>query len=671
MAKKNKYDNESITSLKGADRVRKRPSVIFGSDSLEGCEHAFFEILSNSIDEAKEGYGSVIDVVKYDDGSYSVEDFGRGIPLDFNKGENRFNWELVYEELYAGGKYDNNNGGDYEYSLGLNGLGACATQYASEFFDVEVHREGKLYTLHFEKGANVGGLKKTRDKASNPMTGTFQRWKPDLDVFTDIDISDEFLKLTLKRQAIINPGITFNLTVEGGYHSSVDDSDELHFSYCYPEGILGYVKELAHDTSITTPYTFSGVGQGKDREDKPEYKIKFDIAFAFTNDEPVIRYFHNSSFLENGGSPDKAVKAAFVAVVDDQIRSQNLYKASEDKITFSDIEDSLTLFSNSFSTQTSYANQTKKAISNKFIQAFMTTEIKEKLTIWFIENKFDSDKAIAQILANKRSRETAEKQRLIVKKKLMGNTETIGNKPAKFVDCRTKDKARREIFICEGDSAAGAIKLGRDAEFQAIMPIRGKILNCLKASVDQIFRSEIITDLIRILGCGVEVRNKHAKDLNNFDLKNLKWNKVIIATDADEDGFQIRTLVLTMIYTLMPMLIEEGYVYIAQTPLYEITYHKSKDNTETYFAFDEAEKNRYVKDKNPAKIKLERSKGLGENEPDMMNLTTLNPATRKLIKVSPEDADIMKESFELFLGNNVARRKEYIEANGYKYADQY
>lgn len=654
MSNKNTYNNDSIELLKGADRVRLKPSVIFGSDSLEGCEHSFFEILSNSIDEAKDGYGEKIIVRRLKDNTIEVQDFGRGIPLDYNNTEERYNWELVFCELYAGGKYKKNES-NYEFSLGLNGLGACATQYASEFFKVKVIRDGFEYNLSFEKGENIGGLKKTPTKEKT--TGTIQTWKPDIEVFTDINIPLDFYKSTLKRQAIINSGITFLLYDE--------ESDET-FSYYYENGILDYINELDNGSGLTLPLLFDGEGVGRDRNDRNDYKVKASIAFCFNN-SPLIEYYHNSSWLELGGSPDKAVKNAFVSVFDKELKQRNKYNKGESKISFSDIEDSLILICNSFSTETSYANQTKKAINNKFIQDFITELIKEKLTIWFIENKADGDKALAQVLANKRSRESAEKQRLTVKKKLMGSID-INNRVKKFVDCRSKDKNRRELFIVEGDSALGSVKLGRDAEFQAIMPIRGKILNCLKADINTILKSDIITDLIRVLGCGIDIKSRNNKNLGQFDIEKLNYNKVIIATDADYDGFQIRTLVATMIYVLCPQLIEQGYLYIVETPLYEISY-KNKKNNEIYFAYDEAEKNRIIKGKDISKLNIQRSKGLGENEPEMMWETTMNPENRRLIRIQAEDPVIMKDRFDLFLGNDLERRKEYIKEKGHLYLD--
>ncbi len=652
------YGNDSISQLKGADRVRKRPGVIFGSDGLDGCEHAVFEILSNSIDEAREGHGDTITLTSYEDGSIEVEDFGRGCPVDWNPVEKRFNWELVFCELYAGGKYKNADGGDYEYSLGLNGLGSCATQYSSEYMDVTVWRDGNKYQLHFKKGKVCGkkGQELIVEPADRKKTGTLIKWRPDREVFTDIDIPVEYFEDVLHRQAVVNAGVTFRLRMQ---HGGKFETKEFR----YENGIMDYVGEIAGEGALTAPVMISAERKGRDREDKPEYKVKLSAAFCFSNKVNAIEYYHNSSWLENGGAPDKAARSAFVSAIDAYIKKIGKYQKNETAIKFQDVQDCLILVTNCFSTQTSYENQTKKAINNRFIQLAMTDFFKQQLEVYFIENKPEADRIAEQVLINKRSRETAERARQGMKKKLSGSID-IANRVQKFVDCRSKDTDRREIYIVEGDSALGACKLSRDAEFQGIMPVRGKILNCLKADYVRIFKSDVITDLMKVLGCGVEVKDKHTKDLSSFDLDNLRWNKIIICTDADVDGFQIRTLILTMLYRLVPTLIREGYVYIAESPLYEI-----ECKGKTYFAYSDREKAEIVDKLGNARLSISRSKGLGENDPDMMWMTTMNPETRRLIKVMPEDAEKMAQVFDLLLGDNLSGRKDHIAEVGYRYLD--
>jgi DNA gyrase subunit B len=654
MTKKQTYGNESISSLKGADRVRKRPAVIFGSDGIEGCEHSIFEILSNSIDEAREGFGKEIAITRYGDDSVEVEDHGRGIPVEFNNSEQRFNWELVFCEMYAGGKYNNDSDESYEYSLGLNGLGLCSTQYASEFMDVDIRRDGFRYTLRFEHGENVGGLHKEPYKGKD--TGTKIRWKPDLQVFTDIAVPAEYYLDILRRQAIVNEGIRFVFRDKG-------DSDSGDTTLYYENGITDYAQEVAGEDFLTPVQTWQSERKVRDREDKPEYKVKIKAAVAFSNRNRLIEYYHNSSWLEHGGAPDKAVRSAFVGQIDAYLKQSGKYNKNESKVTFADVEDCLILVISSFSNRTSYENQTKKAITNKGIQEAMTEMLRHQLEIYFIENPLDADKIAAQILINKRSREDAEKTRLNLKKKLTSGMD-LSNRVEKFVDCRSRDVNEREIYIVEGDSALGACKQARDPNFQAIMPIRGKILNCLKADYDRIFKSDIITDLVKVLGCGVQVKSKANKDLSSFDEKLLRWNKIILCTDADVDGYQIRTLILTMLFRLTPALIDAGKVFIAESPLFEI---QTKENT--YFAYTEQEKTEILGRLQGQKCIVQRSKGLGENEPDMMNLTTMNPATRRLIRVLPTEAEATGRMFDLLLGDDLEGRKLYISENGHNYID--
>ena len=655
MAQKKNYGNDSISALKGADRVRKRPGVIFGSDGLEGCEHAVFEIMSNAIDEAREGHGSLITVTRFEDGSIQVEDQGRGCPVDWNEKEQKFNWELVFCELYAGGKYDNEGGDNYEYSLGLNGLGSCATQYASEFFDAVIYRDGFKYSLHFEKGENIGGLNKEPTDRGKKTGSTF-RWKPDLEVFTDISIPVDYYLDVMKRQAVVNAGVTFRFRNQvGGKFETTD--------FKYENGIVDYVTELSGEDSLTTPVFWQTERKGRDRADKPEYKVKLSVSFCFSNKVQLVEHYHNSSWLEHGGSPEKAMRSAFVSALDAYLKQQGKYTKNESKITFPDIQDALVLVSSNFSTQTSYENQTKKAINNKFVQEAMTEFLRAQMEVYFIENPLDAQKIAEQVLINKRARENAEKTRLNIKKKLTGSMD-ISNRVQKFVDCRTKDVSRRELYIVEGDSAMGSVKLSRDAEFQGIMPVRGKILNCLKADYGKIFKSEIITDLLKVLGCGVEVQDKRAKDMAAFDINNLRWNKVVICTDADVDGFQIRTLILTMLYRLTPTLIQEGYVYIAESPLFEITCKEK-----TWFAYSNKEKDDIVATLQGKKYDVQRSKGLGENDPEMMWLTTMSPDTRRLIKVIPEDVERTGQMFDLLLGDDLPGRKTHIADHGHEFLE--
>ena len=661
MAVKNsakKYGNDSITALKGADRVRKRPGVIFGSDGLEGCEHSFFEILSNSVDEAREGHGNLITVTAYADLSIEVDDRGRGVPLGYNEKEGRWNWDLIYCELYAGGKYDNNDGGAaYEYSLGLNGLGACATQYSSEYMQVSSYDGNEVHTISFAKGKPKTALASRPLDKKERRTGTVIRWRPDLEVFTDIRIPHDFFVDTMHRQAVVNPGITFKLRLEQADGSFTEQS------FLYQNGISDYIAERVGDTAKTEPVLWHLETKGRDRDDKADYKLKADISFCVSNTVTATEYYHNSSFLEHGGSPDKAVKLAFVAALDAYLKQNNRYNKGEKSITFEDVRDCLFLVINSFSTLTSYENQTKKSITNSFIYEALRDFLRQQLNFYLTEHPTEAETFAGQVLINKRSRENADKARIEIKKKLTGTID-IANRVEKFVNCRSKDPDVRELYIVEGDSALTSCKLGRAAEFQAIIPVRGKTLNCVKAGYDRIFKSDIIIDLLRVIGCGVEIDGKVKGDINRFDLSQLRWSKIIICTDADEDGFQIRTLLLTLFYRLLPTLLRERRVFIAESPLFEIT---TKDDI--LFAYNEFEKAEILKrlETEGKKYTLQRSKGLGENEPDMMWQTTMNPATRRLVSVEPADVARTEYMFDVLMGDNIAERKVFIAEHGGEY----
>lgn len=644
------YNNDSIQALKGADRVRKRPSVIFGSDGIEGCKHSVFEILSNSIDEAREGYGKKIELVLHEDNAITIKDEGRGIPVGYNRKEKRHNWELLFTELYAGGKYDNNEGSNYQYSLGLNGLGLTATQYSSEYMDVSILQDGTRYLLHFEKGENVGGLKKK--KTNEKGSGTSITWRPDLDVFTDIHIEGEHFETILKEQAVVNRGIHFVF---------INERDGYQKEFYYEHGIHDYIQELSKDHSFTPVFTINAEGRGRDRKDRPDYNVKFELVFTFNNQENHLKYFHNSSALTHGGSPDLAVKTAFMYEIDKFLKQENRYKKNEKMINFIDIQESLIIISNSFSTITSYENQTKKSITNQFVKKFMTDTIRDRLEVIFTEHPEEMKKILDQVMINKHSRERADATKTAIKKQLRSKVD-VTNKVKNLVDCRSKEPEERELFIVEGQSALGSTIQSRDARFQALFPIRGKILNTLKSDMKRIIKNDIIMDLMKVIGTGIEVPGKKTED--SFDINKLRYDKIIITTDADVDGYQIRTLVLTMFYTLTPELLKAGKIYIVESPLYEIV-SKGK----SHFAYSDPQKNHILKELGDQKAKVHRSKGLGENEPEMMWETTMNPETRKLIQVQYDDVESVKYTFDALLGDDIIERKKLIETKGSDYLE--
>ncbi len=667
MDKEKEYGNSDIVTLKGAARVREKPEVFFGSNSLDGCVHAFFEILSNSVDEAKAGYGKVINVTAYSDRSIEVEDFGRGVPVGYNEREGRYNWELIFCELFAGGKYSGNKqSSNYDYSLGTNGLGACATQYASEFMSVRSYSAGVLSEIDFKLGEPVTELRETVLEKGKTRTGTVIHWKPDNTVFTSIRIPKERYLKILKRQAIVNSGVKFN------FRWQEDDDSFTPSEFYYERGIVDYVIESADGTNTTEPVYWEEEVVGSDEREvdssegnaksvSQEYKLKMTVSFCISPSIGMRECYHNSSYLENGGSPVDAIHTAFFAVIDKYCKEKGKYNKNESSPKYEDIDDCLVIVTNCFSDLVSYANQTKMAISDKYIKDEMIAFFKKNLDVYFTENPKEAEKIADQVIINKRSREQAAVVRLGAKKNLTAKID-IANRVEKFVGCRSKDPDKRELYIVEGDSAMTSVKLARNSEFQAIMPVRGKTLNCLKSTYDKIFKSDIITDLIRVIGCGVEYDKKMKADIPRFSPELFKWNKIVICTDADEDGFQIRTLILTLIYRLLPSLISMGKIYIAESPLFEITV---KDKT--YYAYDERDKVRILNEIGNAKYTLQRSKGLGENTPEMMDVTTMNPATRRLIRVAEADAAETAEIFDTLLGDNIAARKQYIAENGSKY----
>ena len=658
-------ENKNLSSLKGANKIRQRVGVMLGSDDIKGVQQTVFEIVSNSIDRFKAGFGDTIKVTKHSDKSYTIQDYADGLPMEWNDEEECYNWELALRTLYAGTNYNVSNE-DHDGQLGYNGAGLYSSIASSEFAAVISKKHNNIFTIKLKQGRPIhketnefvcedNDLKFTKELGlqvlkiepnSDNETGTYIHYKPDLDIFTDIDIPIEWFKETFKRQVTVNKGLKIIF---------YDENTNVRNEYFYENGVIDYLQEKTSNNNLSDILYFSKEGYGRDDKDKPEYKVSFEIAFRFSNEVNFLEYYHNSSFLEYGGSPDKAVKNAFVYSFDNYMKDNGLYNKGEKKITFVDIQDSLALIVNSYSSRTSYENQTKKAITNKFIQEAMQDAIKDFLNSYFKENPKESELLVKQILANKRSREKAERTRINVRKQLTGSID-ISNRVKKFVDCRTKDKTKRELFIVEGDSAKGSCQTGRNAEFQAIMPVRGKILNCLKADYNKIFKSDIIVDLLKVLGCGVEITSKHNKDLNTFDIEKLRWNKIILCTDQDVDGFQIRTLILTMLYILCPTVIQKGFVYIVESPLYEITNKK-----QTYFAYTDKEKNNLISNLE-GKVKIQRSKGLGENDPDMMWNTTMNPETRKLIKVTMKDCEDCKEIFDLWLGDDPIKRREELSS---------
>lgn len=638
---KEQYNNESIRKLTDLEAVRTRVSVYAGSADREGAFTTVEEIISNSVDEFKEGYGDTIYVTYHEDGRITVKDNGRGLPMDWNEGEQEHNYKLLLFTLNAGGKYDSTH---YGYSIGLNGIGASLATMSSEVAKVTSVRDGYVYEIEAAKGEPTGALSRTKN-ADNIPTGTTITWRPDLDVFDEVDFSDKWFTSYIKRQAIVNKGLQIVYTNQQGEVSE----------YHYEKGIVDYIEEVTGDTAFTSSsYLETDDMYGRDRKDRDDYKAKFEVAYTFSNDTPLMESYHNSSYLSEGGSPHNAIKSAFVHVIDRYIKENDGYKKKEKKISFEDIEDSLVIVANTYSTETQYKNQTKKAISNKFIQSKLNEILRENLHVFMIEHPLDAEKIAQQVLINKRSKEKAEKTRIDVRKKLNKKPNNITSKVEGYYPPKSKDKDKRILAICEGQSALSSMLDGRDVETYGIYPIRGKTLNTYKASDGQIANNELITDLYSILGCGMELNGKPGSKSNNFNIDDLQFDKIAIFSDADEDGYgSILPLLLVMFERLSPELLKAGKIYYGQTPKYEV-----KTLDEEYYAFNDKEYEEVKRKIGDKKYETNYVKGLGELNADGI-ARCMRPEGENLLQITIEE-DESVDILKMFMGKDVKQRREII-----------
>lgn len=638
------YDDSSIKSLKGADRVRMRPGVMFGSDNIHGAFHTFKEIIGNSTDEGRAGFGDLIEVVYYADGSISVRDYGRGVPMGWNEAEGRFNWDLIFNELYAGGKYDT-DGDNYKFSVGLNGLGAASTQYTSEWFIVESYKEDTVYRKEFKKGFPLDDDMTERPNDTG-KTGTYIHWKVDNEVFPDTNFPFKMFKDYCEGQAHIN-SINFKVTDE---HTG-------EVIFVEGEGVEKYLTNQLGDKVIET-FNMRSKKEGVERNTK--YETECEVILSITEEcNSRYMYFHNTANINDG---------VHITAVQDAINKffKDLGKQNGVTVQPYDYNDYLSVAISSYSNVTSYANQTKTGVSNQFIYDIIYCTVEDILNEAVLKGKESIktliDNVIGAALARKKAKELEAQERLVRK-----TTTNRNKKPEKFVDCRERKPEKRELFIVEGDSAKGSCKLARDGQFQAILPIKGKIINCLKATIEEILGdgstakdakkgNQEVLDIITTIGTGVDL----GTDSELFDISKLKYNKIIICTDGDVDGFQIRCLLYTVFYRLTPQLLRDGYIYIAETPLFELQTNKG-----IFFAYSVEEKEKMVAEfpsKGIVIKKINRSKGLGENDPDMMWNTTMNPETRRLVKL---DIDVREQivrdiSTMLFGLDPHKERKEFI-----------
>lgn len=656
--------DRDLDELKGSQSIRIRPSVVLGSDGIRGVQQTLFEIVTNAIDRWKDGYGDKVEIIRHKDNSYTIKDFADGLPCLWNEKSQAFNWDLALCTLNSGDNYKQSN--SLTGKLGNFGLGLTSSQFSSEYMNVIIRKEKVKYTLKFKEGRVVnketGEFIKEDDnrhctKEENELvllqevnndgyTGTEINYKPDLRVFTDINIDTNWIQTKLKRQAMINNGISLEFT---------DELNDLKITYEY-DNKTEYIKDLINDNYISDFISFNGEGEGKDRKDLPTYLMDYSLDLVFNNDNSIQEYYHNSSELTelNNNVTTSAFIKSITKAIHNYITENKLYKAKE-KIKYSDIEDSIDFILCTRSTRTSYANQTKLSIDNEFIKNFISKDIEDKLYLYLNENKFDSERIINQLLINMRANNNAEKTKANLRKKLEGkDNKKFGEKPKGLLDCKFHDD-KSELFIAEGESSKGSIGNARDGKYQAIFPIRGKMLNCLKATPDKIANNEEILKLIETLGCGVDFKDKKYKDVSNFNINNLRYGKIILASDADEDGGNICSLVLTMIYKLMPELLLQGKVYIAQTPLYVII---NKETDERLYCINKEERDKIIPSLN--KYSVDRCKGLGQVNSDILYDTALNPESRRMLKVTVEDVEKMFNIFDIWMDDDVSKRREII-----------
>lgn len=629
------YNDDSIKSLKGADRVRLRPGVMFGSDNIKGAFHTFKEILGNSLDEARGGYGKEIEVVYYKDGAISVRDYGRGVPMGWNKAEKRYNWDLVFNELYAGGKYEDDE--VYKFSVGLNGLGAAAVQYVSEYFLVESYHGNTVQKKEFAKG-NPIGKDLIEETLEEEKYGTFIKWKIDNEVFRNTNFKFKDFLEYCEGQAHINE-VNFTLTDE-------KTGEVVRYE---GKGIEHYLREQVGDNVIEVLQKKEKTEGFEERNQR--YTAVCELCLAITEEtESKQLFFHNTATMTTG---------YHIQAVQDAISGffKALGKKNGVTIMPYDYNDYLSVLVSSYSNITSFANQTKDGVDNKFIYDLVKKTVSDLLEESVAKglNSMNvlMENVVNAAIARKKAKELESQERLI--RKTTGGKKV---KAEKYVDCRSNDPKEKELFILEGDSALGSCKNARDSKFQALLPVRGKTLNCLKAPIEQVLENKVIKDLITTLGCGVDIGG--SEDL--FDINKLQFDKVILTTDGDVDGFQIRVLLYTVFYRLMPELLRKGKVYVAETPLFEIVLG-GKDGS--VFAYSVEEKNKILADlekKGKKFKKIHRSKGLGENTKEMLWMTTMNPETRRLVPLTMDivEENVVKMSNMLFGNDLDNERKDYI-----------
>lgn len=629
-AVKGNYNAEQIHVLEGLEAVRKRPAMYIGSTSSRGLHHLVYEVVDNSIDEALAGYCSDIKVIIHKDNSITVIDNGRGIPVDMMKKEKKPAVEVIMTVLHAGGKFGD---GGYKVSGGLHGVGVTCVNALSEHMEVEVRRGGKCYGIEFAKGKTS---KKLYEKGDCETTGTTVHFKPDATIFTETEYSYDTLRLRIRELAFLNKGITISLTDE----RAEDKSETFHFA----GGIIEYVEFMDKDKDKINPKPIYLEGE------KNAVIVEVAMQYCDTYSENIFTYVNNIN-TEEGGTHLSGFRKALTRTINAYARKTNMLKENEDALSGDDVREGLTAVLSLKVQNPQFESQTKIKLGNSEVMPIVDNLVGDTLAEFMEENPQVAKKLVEKAIIAARARLAARKARELTRRK---NAMDLGGLPGKLADCKSRNVEDTEIYLVEGDSAGGSAKQGRNSDFQAILPLRGKILNVEKARLDKVLSSEEIRNMITAFGCGIG---------DDFNLEKARYGKIIIMTDADVDGAHIRTLLLTFFYRYMQPLIKEGHVFIAQPPLYLIR----KNQKQHYYAYSDEELQQILdevgRDTNPY---VQRYKGLGEMNPGQLWETTMDPAARTILQVHLEDAVEADRIFSILMGDKVEPRRQFIEDNAKK-----
>ncbi len=642
------YEDEQIQVLKGLDAVRKRPGMYIGTTGPRGLHHLVYEIVDNSIDEAMAGRCDRIDVTLHEDGSVSVQDNGRGVPSGFNAEENRPTLEVVFMILHAGGKF---GGGGYKISGGLHGVGASVVNALSEWMEVENCHEGKAYTLRMERGEITTPFTCTGDAGGRH--GLYVRFKPDADIFREtITFEYDTLLKRLREQAFLNAGVRITLTDLRPENDIVNEEDGTRTHHavdlCYEGGIRSFVEHLNSGKGVSVLHSDVIYMKAEKGDITAEVAMQYNDSY----NENIVTFANNMATID-GGTHETGFKSALTKVINDYGRKTGALKEADKNLSGEDVREGLCAVVSVKLPDAQFESQTKAKLGNSEIRVIVDNIVSEKLSEYLEENPAAGKTVIEKSMAAFRAREAARKARELTRRKSVLEGSSL---PGKLADCNEKRAELTELYLVEGDSAGGSAKDGRDSRFQAILPLRGKILNVEKARLDRIYSCTQIIPIVQALGCGIG---------EDFDISRLRYGKIIIMSDADVDGSHIQILLLTFFFRHMRKLIDEGHVYLAMPPLYKV--YKRGGKREIY-AFSDAERDAAIAELGGGNVEAERYKGLGEMDPEQLWETTMDPETRTLKLVTIEDAQACDEIFSLLMGDKVEPRREFIEQNA-RYAE--